>query len=1151
MATVPQLNYPDGNGTTSNLTITTNLTGLTFTGSVDSNTVDVQINVNGAGFVSDPSLVDLSVPNFTIPNQSSFPDGLELDSGGNVIQVRAVDLAGGVSPPATINVTVGSDVELGTIRTAPTAVEIQRYANSVEVRWTVVTSDGNEGLEVENLAGFNVYASIGSGGSDTGYLRLNKDLIPADSPRSVGDFDTIVGETEYGDVQNLLDGDLVISSDVYGTVSGEFIDRKTLNTYSMLGVDRARISIAVYSRSEERRYTFRHNRTDGLSAGYLNSDTFSTVNDDDAIFYVVTAVYYDPDTGDLIESRYSQELAGSPLPLDTTVRGLRIRDQSLIARDYINEVQRTEPKLSLIPGSSLREVHVEPLSQEMQKAYFLMDFVHRSKSFTALLQIDDPNLTGLSIRVSNSQYKQRLRSALNVSDDATVQSIIDGAFDSLAQNYGVARAGLRAATVTQTFYRATAPTTDVIVAQDAVVSSSTNADAPRFRSRGSVIMFAEDASSYYNVDRGRYEITVEMSADTAGSDGNVAAGELDTVVTGADGFKTVNLTAADNGRDEWSNLELSEVAMNALLSLDTGTEGGYWMAAVGTPGLLEAKVVKSGDPFMMRDYDEIRQKHIGGKVDIYVRGTLERTVREAFAFQFDIARSVRFDVIDPSNLTLRARDSRLTPDNPIRQMLNDSTQGFGLRNHSTVPTQEYDLVGVTIIDYRTIRLNSAIPQPVTMLDDFVEGDYRYRSNNRFTPDLQPIRRVTSVVGQTSGTLDLNDGYTLYKLEDPLWNGESTIAQDYVEINQVDGVPAGNSEQVSDETHVMIGQFEEPLNSVGVNTLTIRVYNQDRSLEYEGPTSANPDYLVVGGSQTERVRIVRTTVTNIPNGSTVSVDYEHDENFTVTYVINDVLQRLQARVNSKRHVTADVLVKQSLANPLSTEATAKLLPNAVQSTVDSDVRTDTSVLADNRGIGNPIHQSDVTGVFENVNGLDYVVQPFTKFTLQDGAVRIRESVLSDSEFLQTLSLGNAAVYILTQSLPFNTSDGGGGLNVHHGVFKDELQMEHAVNLEDVGSAPGRAWIIGRDGAVIDGFSDDVTLQAAGFVTSDDIANQRKSLTANKVVVSLDGSTTPIDDPNNYSFAATYVVAGDEGTKDVTVSSIEYLTPGDITVTYKSA
>lgn len=597
--------------------------------------------------------------------------------------------------------------------------------------------------------------------------------------------------------------------------------------------------------------------------------------------------------------------------------------------------------------------------------------------------------------------------------------------------------------------------------------------------------------------------------------------------------------------------------MRVLSSLDTGTEGGYEQKAIGTPGLVQVLVVKSGDPDMQRDYDPVRGKHIGGKVDIWVKGIIERTVTETFAFQFDEANNVRFDVIDPINLVFRARDSRLTVNNPISEMLFNPSQGLGLRNHSDVPTQSYDLTGVEIIDYRTIRVSIAIPQPATLLDDFVEGDYRFRNNNRFTASLQPIIRISSVTGEVSGALEPDIGFQLFKIQDPLLEGESTRATDYVEINQVDNIPSGASIPVSDEQHVMIGQFEEPLNSVGINTFTLHVFSSDRTIEYNGPSDPNPDYLIVEGSQTTPLKIVRTAFSNIANGATVSVDYEKDENFDVTYVVNDVLQQLQTRIDkgvnglkNAKHVTADVLVKQSVQNPLLNEATVQLAKNADQGTVDSGIRTGITVLTDSRGVGGAIRQSDVVAVYEAVDGMDFVVQPFTRLTLQDGAQRIRDQV--PSEFVELPSLEQFAngVYLLTEPLPFDTTDGGGPANVHHGVYKDELIMAMARSLDDVGSAVNQSWIIGRLGAVIPGYSDDATLLPI-FITADAVAAERLKRTANKVVVSLNAGIVPRDLPPDHAFAATYIVQGDQGVKDIETSQIEYITPGDITITYRSA
>jgi len=1155
MTTAPRINYFDGSGDTGSLAVTTNIGSVTLTGTVDSNVVDVQINVNGAGWVSDPSLVSLDLPDFTVPNLSVFPGGLSLERGRNIIQLRSVDLSGSVSPPSTATIDVVAQSDLQSVLSPPTGLALQRNANEVLVQWSDLSPD--------IPTGYNVYASTGEGGSGSGYLRVNAQTIPFNSPTSVRQdlFDVFSSTTTFNNpdaadpnaptpASSFDTLDLLVSANLVDAATGSLAAPVNITRVPLSGDPKFQMTLSVQSVRQTSLFSFVHNRNDGVTNGILNNDVFSVVSPEDPLFYVVTAVYFNKATGQLQESRYSSEIPGAPLLLDTTVRGIRIREQNIVVQDYIQEVNAAEPSLALIPASTVREVHIEPFGNEIQKAYFLMDWVHRGKSFAAMLQVDDPNLTGTSVAVANSSYKQNLKSALSLSSDAAVQSLIDGSFDSLSANFGVPRQGPRPAQVLQTFFTTTLPTRDLVVSQGAIVASSTNSTAPRFVSNASVSIVAANAQAYYNPGTRRYEVQVQMVAETPGSAGNVPAEVLDTVASGADGLQTVNMVASDFGRDRQSNLELSETASRKLYSLDTGTEGGYELSAIGVPGLLEVLIVKSGDPDMMRDYDPVRMKHIGGKVDAWVKGTIERTITETFAFQFSVAKNVRFDVVDAVNLVFRARDSRLSVSNQIDEMLYNPSQGLGLRNHSNMPVTNYDLTGVVIVDYRTIQLNTSIPQPPTLVDDFVEGDYRYRSNNRFTAGVQPVMRVTSVVGEVSGALNPGDGYTLYKIQDPLLEGESTIATDYVQINQVDGIPSGNSVSVNDELHVLIGAFEEPLDSVGVNTFTLAVYSADRTVQYRGPNQSNPDYLVVAGSQTSPVKIVRSTLSNIQSGSQVSVDYEHDENFKVTYVVNDVLQQLQQRYNKMRHVTADVLAKQSVENPMSVEATIQLLPNADQANTDSAIRTNVTVLTDSKGVGGSVRQSDAVSVIDAAVGVDYIVQPFTRFTLADGALRVRDQVLSDYVVLPSLGQFANQVFLLTQELPFNTTDGGGPSTVCHGVYMDELVMAQASSLEDVGAGLGRAWIIGGQGAVIQGYTDDATLLPRVF-TADAVVAERVRLTSNRVVVSLNAGVVPADVPTNHTFAATYVVSGDKGVKDLETSQIEYLTPGNLVLTYRSA
>ncbi len=1153
MASAPKINFLDGSGVTQSLTITTNLLGLFFSGTVDTNTVDVQININGDGFISDPTLVGLELPVFRVPNLSSYPEGLLLDKGQNTIQLRSIDVFGAVSSVSTIVVTVVNDNEVGSTQSPPTGIRVIRHGSNVEINWvdpTGARSLSNVSVsDPDSPIGYNVYASVGPGGTISGYLRLNRDIIPSNTSTK-----TIVSEVpffeESFDLSDSSGNDLNVFSETVDPANGEVIARKSFVTASLVYTQNFRLRTSVSDLNVEKVYSFVHDRTDGVQSGILNNDVFGSVSDSDPIFYVVTAVYANSSLGTTLESRFSAEISGAPLPLDTNVRGLRIRDRKQVTEDYINEVKRVQPTLALIPGSTIREIHIEPFANEIQKSYFLMDFVHRSKSFAGLLGIDDPGLTGTPRPFALSPYKQQLASALSLNSETAVQTLINGAFDSLAQNFGQTRDGLRSATVIQTFYTEVKPTRDLIVSQNAIVSSSTNSSAPRFRSRGLVRLTYLDAEKFYNPDLRRYEVQVEMVAETSGSVGNLPAGALDTNVTGATGFKTINTVASDFGRDTQSNLDLAESCIRAYTSVDTGTSGGYERIAAGCAGVFEAKVVKSGDKYMMRDYDPVRKKHIGGKVDIYVKGTQERTVVENFAFQFSLANNIRFDVIDPVNLIFRARDSRLTVSNPIQEMLFNPSQNLGLRNYSNLPVDSYDLTGVTIIDYRTIQLNISLPQPVTTFDDFVEGDYRYRSNNRFTANIQPIRRISSVVGEASGALDPSLGFTLFKTQDPLLEGESTKAEDFVTINQVGNLPNGQPIAVNDEEHVFIGQFLEPLHSVGINIFSIKVYSRDRSVLFNGPDSPNPDYLIVGGSQTKPVNLIRSSDSQIVSGSTISVDYEHDENFKVTYVVNDVLQQLQAKIETTRHVTGDALVKQALENPLSIQTTVQLAKNAVQSVTDDGIRTSLSVLTDGKGIGQSIHQSNIANKMSEVDGVDFIVQPFPRLTLQDGALRVRDELPSDYKVLASLGQFSNSVYILEQDLPFSTIDSGGTSTVHHGVYMDDIIMVMASSLETVSSAPNQSWIIGSKGAVIPGYSDDATLYPL-FITADDVARERLARTANKVVISLDSSSSPADTPLSHSFSATYVVQSDSGAKDIEVSPIEYLTPGSLTITFRQA
>lgn len=1139
MANAPLFDVYGTGTTTSSLNTTTNISYIILSGTVEPGAVDIEVNVNGAGWSTDPSLVGLTATGFTIPNLTAHPSGYFLENGLNSISVRSINVAGSRSDEATANITKVLDTEYGLSLIAPTAISYDRNANSITLKW----SDTSNGT----ATGFNIYASTGPSGTGSGYLRVNASIIPSSTPSKTTTVEDEV-ESYSVDGSNSVGSTLRVRSEIINPATNELIEKKTENYFDLTLKPSYKYTASVSRRNTVKEFYFKHNRTDSNINGVLNGDVFSFVPSNLPIYYVVTALYYDAGSATLRESRYSVEIAANPLPIDNTVRGVNIREPAVVIEDYILKVQQVAPELSLIPGSTIREVHIEPFANEIQKAYFLMDFIHRANSFVALLNIDDPTLSGTSVPVASSTYKSNLKTALSSNSDSAVQALIDSAFDNLGANIGIPRPEATYSTVNQLFYVNSRPTRDVIVSQGSIVRSSSDVLAPRFIARSQATIYAATADTFYNPITRRYEIYVPMVAEVPGAVGNVSAGTLDTVDTGAINLQTINLENGVGGRDRASNLELAELGIRAYSSVDTGTKNGYLSQTLQVPGVLDATVIPSGHPYMWRDYSLDKKEHLGGKVDIYVKGVIERTVNETFAFSYTLGRNVVFKVLDVNNLVFRALDSRLSPDNSIEEMLNDQGAGLGLKNMSRYPVEFYNLSGIAYLDYRTIRLNNAVPQPYTNFDDMVEGDFRFSINEQFTMSVQPVSRVLSINGQISGALDPQFGYTFYKLQDPVLLGYSTKASDSVEINSYNGVPTGEMIQVNAEEHTVVGHIAEPLNSLGINTLSLKVFSQERSILYNGPDNPNPDYEIILGTKTTPISIVRTQNTTIPSGSVLSVDYEHEENFVISYVTNSLLQDVNSRVEKTRHITADVVVKQALENPLSINATVILTRGANQSVVDLRIRAAISSLLMSKGVGGTVHISDVVSTIQNIEGVSYLVQPFERMTLRSGGIRIRDNISNDFTFIPSLSSGFNKVFISDDSLPFNSVDGGGPPNVFHAVNLDGVAVTNARSIGTVGTSSPQSYIIGYLGASISGYSDDATL-AASYPAGTDLNMVRLEKTANRVLISLPIDVNPSNDPSLYEITATYVTAIDNSSQDVTAGAIEYLSPGDLVINYK--
>lgn len=1145
----PQILGPDG-ALRTNVIFSTNITTRFFEGTLPEDAVEVQVSINGSGYSSDDALVQWGDGTWVVPNPTYEPDGLVLSSGVNTISLRTIIPSGAVTTPTSATVRVVSPSSLGLIATAPTNISVIQQNQAVLVRAESVGGNGFQGM--------NFYASQFAGGGVSGYTRINvnrvSDVVLSQEVEEFASQTVDIPVAVDGDDTPLADPMLFRVQGSQEDEDGVVLQADFNETYEVPETARTiQMNLTLNQVRDVAYYQFLHNRLAGPTSSPATVRVASFVNlpPDQPLYYVVTAVFYDSTSNVEYESTYSTEVVAHPEQVTTAIGAIPTVSRQSIVKEYITAIFRSNPQIKVEAGSVLRDTVIDPFAAEAERLRFVLDFYHRARTPTLLLQVDDPTGSGVSVPVSQSAYKRGLKQALYISSDTDVQDLIDSAFDAYASNLGVQRRSGTSAAGEVLFYTNRA-TSSILIPLGTLVS----AGSVQFATTREINISNSNIASYYNPINGSFQVAVPVRATSTGARTNVGVGQVRTVISSLPvTLQVTNLAAIRGGLDAESNLALMVRTHNRLASVDTGTARGYLQTAADVPGVVKANVIAAGDPLMQRDLNTAGE-HKGGKVDIWVQGENVTTVTDTFAFTYEIAQDVQFEVLNVDTLTFRALDNTLSEANPIVQVLDAPTAGYEFQNIST--GEAFDLTDVEILTYDTIRLSTDVVQPSVALTNIILGSYRTRASRGFTLPRQPVSEVTSVIGTVSGTLPEN-AYLLIHPEDPLNTGRSRLAGDYLDVvgytdttGQI--VPSGTLINVEDEEHVLVGQYPEFLDRLGANYLSLVVTNQEKTVTYAGPDdpSGLPDYQVSLGSQTTALSITRTESSTIPNGATVLVSYEHDENFTVTYKTNLIVSLTQQAVDESKHATADVLVKEAVPVPVDIEATILLVRGRDAGVVDTALRTNMANFFSNLRLGSPVRQSDIINVIEETDGVSYVIVPLTRMVRQEGSLVVRESLSTDtaaeSTLIQSLSTNEAAVYLLDQALSAATTNGGGVEGEFKGVFQDDQELDllaGSASLTSLGVASGRAYIIGSEGAVLDGYSDDTTLEAEGYMTTTAKSQRRVDITANRVLVSYTPGT---GSPTDYSYTVTYVVGVDMGAKNIEPGGAEYCTTGNLVFTY---
>lgn len=1118
-----------------------------FRGKCDPNTAYMQISVYGRDFEDDPDLITFEGSDFSVPNPSSYSTGFRLFAGVNEIRVRSVLTDGTTTEESVIRVTLIQNTNQYSYL-APTGVRIERGDGQL-----TISAEIPQLASTNEFVGMNFYASTESGGGNVGYYQVNPDLID-DVYENKEEVITIGNLTVDSEI--LLDGNGNQASDpLYfrfrgaqeddsgQTLKAEYNQRLEVSE----SIKKIRTTTTIESLNYVQRYAFTHNRQYTLTSVIptIPYNELSSVPSDTPLYYVVGAVYFDQVQKIEYESVFSVEVVGIPLNVTTRVANLPSVSRRDIVRQITKSIYQSNPNVAVQPGSVLRDTFIDPLSSESVRLRFILDFFSRAQSFSTLLEIDDPQNTGFSVDVNRSQYKQAIAQAFYLTTPQSVQNIIDSSFDKLANNLGARRLTGTRARGEVTLYVTSKPSTNIVFP----IGTRVTGGSVSFQTTSYTSISVSNLASLYNPNTGYYETTAFVECLNVGSSGNLSSGQIRQVnIQNVFVTNRANLFGGTNGE---TNRKLAVRTQNIVSSVDTGTLQGYKQLIASIGGVAESKVVSSGSTLMLRDYDTVLDQHKGGKVDVYVRGVNYSQVTDNFAFSFKVQKDIIFETVgDPQDLIFQARDQGLTPNNPIIEMLDFPSaipSPYGLRNHSK--GYDFVLTDVVILSYNRIQLSNLYNDPADIdLTDVVMGDYRYRTSNTFTLTRQPVFSLDRIQQSNGTSLDFNS-YALYRKSSILNVGHSTYSDDYLQITS--DTTLGSILTVTDEEHILVGSTLDYLRYFGVNVLTITVTDSD-GVAYQSPSTNFPDYRIIVEDQSYAIQ--RTENSLIPSGSAVLISYQHDENFTATYTINSLLGSVQNTVDNQRHITADIIVKESVRNEVDVSATVILKQGFDISVTDTKVRTRLYNFFNGLSFGDPIRQSDIIEIIDNTEGVSYVVVPLTKMARGENSLVVRE-LLDTSEIEDVVEITEwvtetTKTFLIKDEMNSVTTTGGGSSNEFRGVFKNNEEMElltEIPNSEGVPfkAEPNRAFIIGNTGMSIKGYSDLETLRVQYPSLSDnELYALQVSMSRNRVMI-----TMPItESPTSSTFQVTYFVGESIGTASIEPNQIEYLVLGQLEFIY---
>lgn len=282
-------------------------------------------------------------------------------------------------------------------------------------------------------------------------------------------------------------------------------------------------------------------------------------------------------------------------------------------REYMRQnIKKSNPAMDLSTNSAFDDIFIKPMVSIMQPIFSL---------------------------VSDIELRSNLKYADYLTDDVIA--------DIGQNNYAVTMSGGSIASGTQTFGFSRFGENGITIPSGVVVTTQ---DGLVFSTREARIFTASEVKQSFNAQTQTYDLSVPIVAETIGTQYNVGANTISICATSFSDYLvyTTNQSALTGGSNTENRSSYLSRIRTYYADQHIGTRPGYRTLISNLyPNLSDIRIIGYQDEGMERDtvevvrydgdgnvkfhdvddksYAEIEQKHIGGCVDIYVRGSQYQT----------------------------------------------------------------------------------------------------------------------------------------------------------------------------------------------------------------------------------------------------------------------------------------------------------------------------------------------------------------------------------------------------------------------------------------------------------------------------------------------------------------------------------------------